>query len=228
MCTVSVVPTASGFRLMCNRDEQTTRPAALPPRTQRVGSVTATFPTDPQSGGTWIAVTDAGLALALLNRRFSGVDDPDLRSVRSRGGIIPQLIGARSLADVRRKLKRLRPQSYQGFQLVAIHRRQRLVGTSDGSTLELSMAGIDSPVMFTSSSLGDRDAERVRRPIFESLVCRGRDALDGQRQFHDHRWPDCPSFSVRMKRADAYTVSRSIAEVREGRALLDYQPLPAE
>jgi hypothetical protein len=67
MCTVSVVPHVGGIRLLCNRDERRTRPAALPPAIHLVRGTTALFPVDPEGGGTWIGVNDAGLAVTLLN-----------------------------------------------------------------------------------------------------------------------------------------------------------------
>ena len=225
---MTVLPTALGFRLMCNRDEQHSRPAALPPSVRSVGSVAAICPTDPPSGGTWIAASEGGLVLALLNRRRCDVHvDGGRPTRRSRGEIIPRLLDAGGLADVHNRLTRLQMTDYEGFQLVAIQRHQRLVGTSDGRHLHVSMASIETPIMFTSSSLGDRDAERVRKPLFESLVCRGRDAFEGQRRFHDHRWPGCPSFSVRMARADARTVSQSIVTVHGTRVSFEYVVLSA-
>jgi uncharacterized protein with NRDE domain len=220
------VPTRGGFRLACNRDEQRTRPLALPPRVSAVGAVRAVCPTDPQSGGTWIAVNDAGLALTLLNRTDrSAAVAPEPTPARSRGEIIPHLAAATGLTEVYGALRRLSPSLYDGFQLVAVHAREYLVGISDRSVIRFTSGQLDRPLMFTSSALGDRDADRVRRPVFESLVCRSRDPLEGQRHFHDHRWPGCPAFSIRMRRADARTVSRSTVTVDTSGAWLAYEAL---
>src|SRR5262249_11399645 len=67
MCTVTVVPTPGAVRLACNRDEQRTRPPALPPQVRRFGRRWAAFPVDPVGGGTWVAVNDTGLAMTVLN-----------------------------------------------------------------------------------------------------------------------------------------------------------------
>jgi hypothetical protein len=67
VCTLSVVPIGDRVRLAFNRDEKRTRAPGLPPRAARIGHRTAILPTDPASGGTWLAVNDAGLALAVLN-----------------------------------------------------------------------------------------------------------------------------------------------------------------
>ena len=97
MCTVSVVPTATGFRVACNRDEQRARPVAEPPTVHHFGRTAGVWPGDPISGGTWIGVNDAGLAMAVLDRRpdrttpgasarFESRDDrPPTASLQHRG-----------------------------------------------------------------------------------------------------------------------------------------------
>ena len=88
MCTVTIVPLEDGYRLMCNRDEQHTRPAALPPRRLSIDGGQATMPIDPQGGGSWIAVTDGGLTIAMLNRM-------PLRAPAAPGALLlGQLVGA--------------------------------------------------------------------------------------------------------------------------------------
>ena len=76
MCTVTLVPAGPpdhpdhpgrGWRLACNRDESRKRPAAEPPSSHTFGPRHALMPTDPPSGGTWIAVNSAALAATLLN-----------------------------------------------------------------------------------------------------------------------------------------------------------------
>jgi hypothetical protein len=64
VCTLTIVPLGGGrTRLAFNRDEQRTRPAALPPQTRRYGGRTAVLPVDPVSDGTWIALSDVGLVM---------------------------------------------------------------------------------------------------------------------------------------------------------------------
>src|SRR5205085_949351 len=98
MCTLTVVPLPDGtVRLAFNRDERRTRPAGLPPVRRLFGPRQAVLPTDPASGGTWLAVNDAGLALAILN---ATPERPPATAGgnRSRGAIIPALLGCDSPA----------------------------------------------------------------------------------------------------------------------------------
>ncbi len=108
MCTVTVIQRPGLLRLVSNRDERRTRPTALPPSLTHVGGLRVIAPTDPASQGTWIACSELGLALALLNVNPA---DADARvPPRSRGTIIPALIGSRSLDEVAERARRDRAQ----------------------------------------------------------------------------------------------------------------------
>ena len=77
MCTLTILPLGgASTRLAFNRDEQRTRPAALPPQVRQFGGRTALMPVDPVSDGTWLAVNDAGLVLALHNVNPPGGSAP--------------------------------------------------------------------------------------------------------------------------------------------------------
>jgi hypothetical protein len=234
MCTISIVPTALGFSLMCNRDERRARPAATSPERRDVDGIGAIYPVDPVSGGTWLAVNDAGVAIALLNRTMVGVDTSRSRGrgvrptdrLRSRGAIVPRLAGAHDSSSVLERLRGLDFRAHAPFRIVAACRDRIVVATSDGRALAMTTLPVTGPVVFTSSSLGDERAEYLRLPLFECLVRRSADPLTEQRRFHDHRWTDCPSLSVRMRRADAYTVSRSAVTVDASGVRFEYEPLP--
>ena len=227
MCTVSIVPLADGFRLGCHRDELHARPAALPPRAIRLDRGLATMPIDPQGGGSWIALTDAGLALALLNRMTPAalLLEPHRRT---RGEIVTLLAAARGLDEAKRVLRAIDPGAYRPFQLVTVAGGEVMTATSDGAGVEVVIRPLRLPRMFTSSSLGDASAQRMRGPLFEALVMNAEDRLAGQQAFHAHRWPRCGAFSVVMCRDDARTVSRSTIDVRGGSGSFAYEALARE
>jgi hypothetical protein len=232
VCTVTIVPHTNGFRLVCNRDESLSRPLALRPVRRISAGVSVWHPRDPQGGGTWVAVNGLGVGLVLLNKQRSdaAADEASLArpALRSRGQLVLQLAGVATVPLTREALSTVNPRDYAAFRLVAVVRGEVLVATSDGGRLTLDDAPLDGPVVFTSSSLGDREAERRRMPLFRDLVLESADRLAGQRTFHDHRWPDCPEFSVRMRRADARTVSRTTVDVAGRDVSLSYEPLPLE
>src|SRR6266516_8175349 len=66
MCTLSFLPKAQGFYLAMNRDEKRMRSIAFSPSSVDLATCRAILPREPK-GGTWIAVNDAGVCLALIN-----------------------------------------------------------------------------------------------------------------------------------------------------------------
>jgi uncharacterized protein with NRDE domain len=220
MCTVSIVPRGAGFRVICNRDERLGRPAAFGPRMRDIGRRRATFPLDPPSGGTWIGGNDRGLVAVLLNRTVPG-RRPAGRRV-SRGVIVPSLLEHDSLAAAVGTLGRIDLCRFEAFRIV-LAQGGRVAMFSSARTFD--ERALTAPLMFTSSSLGDQVVERPRRLLFERLVSCRVDALEGQVRFHDHQWAEHPDVSVRMRRADAATVSRTTLDFDGNRLRFEYERL---
>jgi hypothetical protein len=208
---------------MCNRDERRARGVALPPALRRVGERVAAFPLDPVGGGTWVGVNDAGLTIALLNRTTGR---SATRHRQSRGAIVRALLAQPSLPAARDAALRLDTATFDPFALVLIQDAHYCAVIEDGQTLRSCCLPLTSPVLFTSSSLGDDVVDRPRRQLFERLVLGATDVpLHGQARFHRHHWPSRPEISVRMTRREAATVSRTVVDVtRHGYSLL-YHPL---
>lgn len=226
MCTVSVIRLPGLLRLVSNRDERRTRPTALPPALTHAGDLRVLAPIDPSSQGTWIACSEIGLAIALLN-----VNPPDADTrvpPLSRGAIVPGLMRARSLDEVAAWAGAIDHQEYSPFRLVAIH-----VGEEDvlevapavGTVRRLPLA---VPQMFTSSGLGDHQVEGPRRQLFERTIVNGgkRDLRDRQDRYHAHRWRDRQAVSVHMSRTDAWTVSRTTIEIGDADIAMFYAAEP--
>lgn len=239
MCTVSVVPEADGFRLLCNRDEQRQRAAALPPTRHVLDTTCAVYPVDPVGGGTWVGVNDAGLAVALLNRTLIGRATPAVPGLHSRGQIVVRLLATRSLREAIVVGAELDPSMFNPFRLAVVHDQTAATLTSDGTTLTPQSLESFQPFMLTSSSLGDDVVTAPREALFERLVLRNhragkeRRAFAGQERFHAHKWAASGAVSVVMERPDARTVSRTTVSV-SGRGMelcydaLDGSPLRFE
>ena len=71
MCTVTYLPTPSGFILTSNRDEALVRKPAELPHAETIAQHQVLFPRDGQAGGTWIATADNGRTVCLLNGAFT-------------------------------------------------------------------------------------------------------------------------------------------------------------
>jgi hypothetical protein len=225
MCTVTVVPGREAIRLACNRDELRSRAAALPPRIEHFGPRRAILPVDPTSGGTWVAVNDAGLALALLNVNSRNRPAAAPAAPLSRGNIIPALLHADTLLAAAFSALALAPSQYAPFRLVLVGWREAVEVHSDGTRIRLAWRlGLTSPQLFTSSGLGDQAVEGPRRRLFGEWFDRTGDRFAQQDAFHRHRWPDRPHLSVCMDRQDARTVSHTIVSLDPDAVTLTYHP----
>jgi uncharacterized protein with NRDE domain len=219
MCTMTVLPLpGERVRVAFNRDESRDRPAALPPVRRRFGRREAVLPIDPHSEGTWIGANDAGLILALLNG--NPPHPVRQRAARSRGHIVPESLCCDSPADALDRFERLlQPSDFAPFRLVVLGRGLVADIRWDGQQSMVSSRLLGgTPVLFTSSGLGDHLVEAPRRELFEMLFENAHDPVAAQDAFHAHRWPGREHLSVSMERADARTVSRSLI-VRDERAV---------
>jgi uncharacterized protein with NRDE domain len=226
MCTLSVILSRDDVvRIAMNRDELDGRTEALAPRAVSTGSITALMPIDPQSGGTWIAASEAGLVLAMLNVNLR--NGPTEQGTISRGRIIPMLLEAGSAAEAIDAASELDPSEFAPFRLVAIDRSTVASLRYDGSSTMTDSALIDTPVMFTSSGLGDALVEAPRRALFEQMMWAIESPASAQDAFHRHRWANRPHLSVNMIRPGARTVSRTVVEIEDDRLRMFYQPIRA-
>jgi hypothetical protein len=224
VCTLTILPRAggAGLRLASSRDEARARPEALPPRERAYGGLRALLPVDPASGGTWVAANSAGLALALLNVNRPGLGGGEPR--RSRGTIIPALLGCADPDEARRRAEALRPADFPPFRLVLAGAGLVVEGLSDGVALRWSRGRLEGPLLWTSSGLGDHLVEGPRRRLFERALA-ARPTPQAQDAFHRHRWPGRPHLSVRMSRPDARTVSYTVVEVTPEKVSMKYSAL---
>jgi hypothetical protein len=70
MCTVTYLPTKTGFLLTSNRDEAFVRKPAENPQIVAMASASVLFPRDGDAGGTWIATAANNRTICLLNGAF--------------------------------------------------------------------------------------------------------------------------------------------------------------
>lgn len=225
MCTVTIVPVASGgFILACNRDELRRRPPAEPPAIWEQGGRRFALPIDPPSHGTWIAANDAGLVATLLNVNLAGQGHA-FHSRASRGTIIPSLMRFETVRQVTEHVA-LNVDEYAPFRLVLADRNDVHEYRSDGQRIEFRAVGRinDGPHLFTSSGLGDDRVTQPRRELFERMFTMPERYDDDQAAFHRHAWPMHPELSVCMNRTDAATVSFTRVTVTAGGVLMQYMP----
>jgi Transport and Golgi organisation 2 len=213
---------------MHSRDELRSRSSELPTRWHELrGSRRANWPTDPDGGGTWVAVRDDGLYLGLLNLNLREDElDPDRPEVtKSRGVVIPQLIGCTDFKEVVVKLHELDLAGTSPFRLIMCGPVQDdgfeiAVARFDGMqlTMQKEVEALGDPECWASSGLGD-ELVQCRLPLFDEFVTdsdQGDLTMDSQRAFHFHQWEDRPELSVLMSREDARTSSVTVVEYEFG------------
>lgn len=226
MCTVTIVPKHSadaGWRMACSRDELRSRDAARPPQSVAIQGIQALTPIDPSSGGTWVGVNQAGLAITLLN--YNPPNPPTDRE-SSRGSVIPLLLGATSMEEVIASATTIQRERMMPFRLVACD-GQRLIHWRSTEPIEDAddAAWNGSPMMYTSSGLGDHLVQGPRLELFKTWF--GSDTsvyYEQQRTFHRHQWTGREHLSVCMQREDARTVSYTVVEVDPDRVTMTYHP----
>jgi hypothetical protein len=240
MCTVSVVrplidrvtsADVSGlvrhrpFRLVMNRDEQRTRTPGTGPRTVDLEGLRVVMPIDPDGGGTWVAASDAGLAFAILNATDDADDARGLGGFASRGAIIPQLAGSESIDEAARRLIARDWRAYRPWRLVMTDGARLVSARPVSGRVRVTEDPLPRAFMTTSSSRDETRAAFARARLFHELVRHADDA--SQDAFHAHQWTDRTEISVRMDRADARTVSRTVVEVRPGDVVMTVVRLDA-
>jgi len=221
MCTATWAVTPSGYDLLFNRDEQRTRVRAEPPTVRTAADGTRFLaPLDPQGGGSWIAASDHGLTLCLLNSsepdRTVGLDAgpgsrlPEPEAPLSRGRLPFILADCRSPADVAFRLENQDLTRYRPFLLLALAcgRGGPSAWHWNGTRLGHRLAPA-APITTTSHDV--REVTRIRREAFARLrrgLPAGSDPdVDVLFAYHTSENRERPGAGVAMRRDDARTVS---------------------
>lgn len=159
MCSLTLITREHGYLLGMNRDESVARGTGLAPVTHVVGQAQAVYPTD-GAKGTWIGANDRGITLALLN--WHGVTF-HAKKERSRGLVIPAVLGAGSLIEFSHKIGDLDLRGLLPFRLVGIFPVEQRVAEWRWDSMQKQMLCHSwEDRLWCSSSLSDEHAEDLR------------------------------------------------------------------
>jgi hypothetical protein len=221
MCTLSFLPAEGGFHLLMNRDEQRSRPLAMPPDIRQCDAFRALYPSE-HGGGTWIGINERGLTIALINwySRRQLAATPAF----SRGAIIPKLLTAESPRDVEILMRALPIGQLNPFRLVVISARERSIEEfrSDTASLEKVCFAWERHHWFSSGFDEPEAIQRRAKTCANEPDHSGDAPLTRLRHLHRSHEPEMGPFSICMHREDACTVSYTEITATETLATISY------
>lgn len=231
MCTLTwthrVEASGRSYRLWFNRDELRSRGPEVPPREEVTdGGVRYIAPADSDAGGTWLAVNEFGVTVALLNG-YRDSKGPPRETWTSRGHLVRELAGVRDAHDV---WPMLSPRALAPYRPAVV-----VVVTPHAPTLLARWDGLDVSVdtraerqlPVTSSSYEQDAVQRFRRELYRGMVGENATLPDPEvlRAFQRHVEPDGPTaFTPSMARPDASTRSQCFIDVGPDSIALSYAP----
>jgi len=222
MCTLTLVPAEHGYLAGMNRDELLSRPQALPPKVSQQHSVEIVYPRE-SAGGTWIACNAQGNLVALLN--WNCGESPYVgEKRRTRGLVIPELIGEPDLSATDSHYRHMNLDGLFPFRLVGVFWREQTINEWrwDGAAsrkFEIPWARKH----WFSSSLSDSSAEKERGR--ECAAAASQPAIGSKgwlRSLHRSHIPEPGPFSVCVHRPDAATVSYTEVRCHGSLISMDY------
>jgi hypothetical protein len=220
MCTVTFVARKRGYALGMNRDEKLTRAKGLPPKVRTVNGVKVLSPSEPD-GGTWIALNETGVTLALIN--WYSVANRVATHVVSRGEVIETLCASTSLDPVDAGLRKLPLAQINPFRLIGVFPADRSVieWRWDLNCLVIKNLAWETQ-QWISSGFDEPAAQRVRDQTFLRALCQTSPGVNWLRRLHRSHNPQVGPFSTCMHRADAATVSYTEISVSSRASRMSY------
>jgi hypothetical protein len=214
MCTVTFVPAKDGYFLGSNRDEQATRATAIAP----VYKHNLLFPQDADKGGTWLAITDSGDCLCLLNGAFTKHQFSEKYTL-SRGLVVLDIAQQQQKIEY---ISQLDLSNVEPFTLV-LHEAKLLYEIKwDGLAKHIRQLDNNKAHVWSSCTLYDEPIQNLRQDWFQTFLDAGITAADDLLKFHQQAGNGIASQNVLMQREHVGTVSTSIVSVNKQGAKLKY------
>ena len=223
MCTVTFIARQRGYCLGMNRDEKLTRPTGLPPKKKKVNGRVVISPSEP-GGGTWIAVTDHGSTLALINW-YSILARVGGKAV-SRGVVVNSMSAAISPDFADAALHGLPLNQINPFRLIGIYPATSEIVEWRWNLKKLVRKNHRwKSQQWISSGFDEPTAQRIRGQTFQRAgMQHSAGTLDWLRRLHRSHSPEIGPFSTCMHRADAATVSYTEVVVSLHKAVMRHLP----
>ncbi len=166
MCTVSFIPSSSGYMLTSNRDERHTRKPALRPKVYTVNGMPLIFPKDATAGGSWIVLKQNGDALCLLNGAFTDFE-PSEKYTRSRGNVVTAIAASSFMLETFESTDLF---ATAPFTLVMVYQSNLYECRWDGANRFMRILDSAQPHIWCSATLYNDDQRRKRQDWFNQFL----------------------------------------------------------
>ena len=221
MCTVTFMPRSSDYCLAMNRDEKLTRPEGLPPKLTVVQKRRVICPSEP-GGGTWIALNDLGVSLALIN--WYSVLARVERSPISRGEVVKAACVADNPGAMETILSALPLERINPFRLIGIFPASQKITEARWDLKKFVLKTCPwQTQQWISSGFDEPAAQRERSRTFQQAFGqKSVGSLNWLRRLHRSHSREKGPLSTCMHRADAMTVSYTEVTVTQSKARMSY------
>jgi hypothetical protein len=205
MCTVTYVPTKTGYLLTSNRDEKQVRKKALQPALYNIHAVDLCFPKDEEASGTWITAKQNGDALCLLNGAFTKFEPSILHTI-SRGLVVLEIA---TYHDMRKHFESIDLINVAPFTLIIVQNMQLFECRWDDSTKHIKVLDNTQNYIWSSATLYNETAVLKREKWFQQFLAQHKTVTQHDLfYFHENAGDSEVVDDVIMKESEEYaTVS---------------------
>lgn len=221
MCTLTYLPTPSGFIFTHNRDERMDRPTSREFRQKHLGTQTLYYPEDLEAHGSWIAFSNRGVAACLLN----GGSKTYVRKVpyrKSRGLVVLESFQYHSVKDFHNNYDF---SGIEPFTLLIKSSKEFCKITHDEDETSLTLLNPNNTHIWSSTTLYTKDVREKRKKWFEAWLSKKPELNpDNIRAFHNSAGDgDTENDLVMSRWGILKTLSITQISVEEQTAYLVYQ-----
>jgi hypothetical protein len=227
MCTVSFIPTNSGYFFTSNRDEAIDRERALVPSKYEINGIPVYFPKDPHGGGTWFLTNGGTRTYCLLNGAFEKHEvNPFKNYVKSRGLVVLDILKYPSFESFFTNFSFL---GLEPFTLIGIEELTNLIVQEirwDGNTLHIRQLDEKQNHVWSSATLYDQTMRAYRdtkfHKEFDSKIVQSIEEIS---KFHHFVADQNSSENILIDRGNLKTISTLFLEKRTSKSILTYKDL---
>jgi hypothetical protein len=224
MCTVTFIPFRDSFFITSNRDESPGRKAKELTSLHLTGDTIIHFPLDEESGGSWIAMSDKGRAVCLLNGAFEPFIPQSSYRI-SRGKVV---VHAALDQDVTTFINDYDLSGIAPFTLLIFEKENFVELIWDGDQRHIKELS-SKPEIWSSVTLYPIEVREKRRQLFNTWL-QNNDTFDREliMQFHQFTTDDPLNDFIMNRNNIVKTLSITSIELKKDKASLLHLDLDRE